>query len=290
MKVTGFTFVRNAVTYDYPVVEAITSILPVCDEFVVLVGDSQDETRSLIESIGSDKIRIIDSVWDESLREGGRVLAAETDKAFRQISSDATWAFYIQADEVVHEQFLPTIKKAFEQFADDADVEGLLFRYKHFYGSYDYVGDSTRWYRNEVRVVRFDSEVRSYRDAQGFRKSGRPLVVEPIDACIYHYGWVKPPEKQQAKQLQFHRLWHSDDTVASIVGTAASFDYSKIDSLALFDSTHPQVMKQRIASKNWTFDFDPASRRLSFKSRFKMAVERITGWRIGEYKNYRLRK
>jgi hypothetical protein len=290
MKVTGFTFVRNAVLYDYPVVEAITSILPVCDEFVVLVGDSKDDTRTLIESIGSPKIRIVDSVWDDTLREGGRVLAVETDKAFREIRPDTTWAFYIQADEVVHEQYLPAIRNAMEKFSGDQSVEGLLFRYMHFYGSYDYVGDSSRWYRNEVRVVRFDSEVSSYRDAQGFRKSGRPLVVEPLAAFIYHYGWVKPPDKQQAKQSQFHRLWHTDEEVASIVGKGQSFDYSKIDSLARFTGTHPHVMHRRIAEKNWTFSHDPSSRRLSLKSRFKMTVERLTGWRVGEYRNYRIRK
>ena len=106
MKVSGFTFIRNAIKYDYPVVEAIRSILPLCDECVVAVGQSEDGTRALIESIDPDKIRIIDTVWDDSLREGGAVLAQETDKAFRAISQDADWAFYIQGDEVVHEDDL----------------------------------------------------------------------------------------------------------------------------------------------------------------------------------------
>lgn len=288
MKVAGFTFVRNALRYDYPVVEAINSILPLCDEFVVVVGDSSDDTRSLIESIGSPKIRIIDSVWDDSLREGGRVLAVETDKAYKQISPDTTWAFYIQADEVVHEKYHSLIRTAMEANASDARVEGLLFRYLHFYGSYDYVGDSTRWYRNEIRILRYDPAVTSFRDAQGFRKSGRPLNVKPIDAFIHHYGWVKPPDKQQAKQREFHRLWHADEQVATMVGEKPVFDYSKIDSLAHFDGTHPAVMKDRIAAKNWHFDFDPTERRLSLKVKFKLFVERMTGWRIGEYKNYRI--
>ena len=63
MKVTGFSFVKNAIKYDYPIVESITSILPICDEFVIAVGDCNDGTRELIESIGSDKIRIIDTVF-----------------------------------------------------------------------------------------------------------------------------------------------------------------------------------------------------------------------------------
>ena len=68
MKVTGFSFIRNGVKFDFPIVEAIKSILPICDEFVVAVGKSEDDTLGLIQSIGSPKIKIIETVWDESLR------------------------------------------------------------------------------------------------------------------------------------------------------------------------------------------------------------------------------
>ena len=288
MKVSGFTFIRNAVRLDYPIVEAITSILPLCDEFIVMVGNSDDGTRDLIASIPSDKIRIYDSVWDDSLRSGGRVLAVETDKAFAKISPDTTWAFYIQGDEVMHEQYHQALRESMIRYKDRADVEGLLLKYLHFYGSYDFIGDSTRWYRNEVRIVRYDKGVSSFRDAQGFRKNDRLIRVKPVDATMYHYGWVKPPEKQQEKQRQFHRLWHNDDRVKEMVGEANTFDYSTIDSLARFTGTHPAVMLPRIQHTNWTFNFDPTRKKLSLKSRFKMLVERYTGWRIGEYKNYKV--
>ena len=82
MKVAGFTFIRNAVKNDYPIVEAITSILPICDEFVVALGNSEDETAQLIQAINSPKIKLINTVWDDTLRDGGAVFAVETDKAF----------------------------------------------------------------------------------------------------------------------------------------------------------------------------------------------------------------
>ena len=288
MKVSGFTFIRNAVKYDYPVVEAICSILPLCDEFVVAVGNSEDQTRKLIEGIGSSKIRIIDTTWDDSLREGGRVLAVETDKALDAISSDSDWAFYIQGDEVLHEQYLEPVKQAMQQWKDHPEVEGLLLNYLHFFGSYDYVGNSRRWYRKEVRIVRNDKKIRSYRDAQGFRKDNRPLNVKPADAVMYHYGWVKPPEAQQAKQEYFHKLWHDDAWVEKKVIKADSFDYSIIDSLAHFNGTHPAVISDRIAGKNWQFSFDPTKRRLPIKSRILHSIENLTGWRPGEYRNYRI--
>src|SRR6478609_8763907 len=112
MKISGFTIIRNAVSNDYPIVEAITSILPVVDEMIVLVGDSEDATEDLIRNINSNKIKIHHSIWDNSLRKGGEVLAVETDKAFQLIDPESDWAFYIQGDEVVHEKYLPTIKDA----------------------------------------------------------------------------------------------------------------------------------------------------------------------------------
>ncbi|MGB8492356.1 MAG: hypothetical protein WCE64_14975, partial [Bacteroidales bacterium] len=196
MKVTGFTFIRNAVKFDYPVVEAIRSIMPLCDNFIVAVGNSDDGTRELIAGIDRNKIRIIDTIWDNSpeMNTGGRVFAAETDKALRAVPEDSDWAFYIQGDEVVHERYLETIRSSMERWKDNKSVDGLLFNYLHFYGSYDYVGISPRWYQHEIRVVRNDRSIYSYRDAQGFRKDdNRKLNVRPVDACIYHYGWVKEP-------------------------------------------------------------------------------------------------
>lgn len=288
MKVSGFTFIRNAIKYDYPVVEAITSVLPLCDEFVVAVGNSDDNTRGLIEGIGSPKIRIIDTVWDDTLREGGRVLAVETDKAFDALNADSDWAIYIQGDEVLHEQYLDTLSEAMQQWNDHPEVEGLLLNYLHFYGSYDFTGDSRRWYRREVRVIRNDKSIRSYRDAQGFRKNNKPLKVKPVKATMHHYGWVKPPEFQQAKQEYFHKLWHNDEWVEKKIPKAEAFDYSSIDSLAKFTGTHPAVIQPRINRQNWQFTFDPTQKKLPFKSRLLHGIEALTGWRIGEYRNYRI--
>lgn len=288
MKVSGFTFIRNAIKYDYPIVEAISSILPICDELVVAVGNSGDETRKLIENINSPKIKIIDTVWDDSLRAGGKVLAVETDKAFKEISSDSDWAIYIQGDEVLHEKFLDPLKQAMLHWIDNPEVEGLLLDYLHFYGSYDFVGDSRRWYRKEVRIVRNDPEIKSYRDAQGFRKNNRPLKVKPVKATMYHYGWVKPPEAQQAKQETFNKLWHDDEWVEKKVPKVESFDYTNIDSLVHFKDTHPQVMKERIKALNWDFTFDPSKKRLPIKSRVLHSIETLTGWRPGEYRNYKV--
>ncbi len=290
MKVSGFTFIRNAVKFDYPVVEAITSVLPMVDEFIVMAGNSEDCTNELIASIPSDKIKIFHSVWDDRLRSGGRVLALETDKAMEHISVDNDWAFYIQADEVVHEKYHAQALESMRHWKDDKRVEGLLFNYTHFYGSYDFIGDSRRWYRKEVRIIRPHIGVQSWKDAQGFRIDGKPLKVKESGASIYHYGWVKPPEQQQAKQEYFHKLWHDDQWMKENIPDVAEFDYSSIDSVARFEGTHPSVMQARVDRQNWKVNIDPAKKKLSFRYQFLLFIERLTGWRAGEYKNYRILK
>lgn len=290
MKVTGFTFIRNAERFGYPILEAIQSVLPLCDEFVVAAGNSTDNTVDLIKSINSSKIRIIHTVWNDELREGGRVLAEETDKALAAVSPDTDWAFYIQGDEVLHEQYLDTVRQAMRDNLTDLSVDGLLFKYLHFYGSYRYVGNSRRWYRREIRIIRPTGNVVSYRDAQGFRKKDNTkLHVKLIDAYIYHYGWVKPLELQRAKYGYFYRFWHNDKSMERVIEEAHQFNYGRnIDSLAEFTGTHPAVMQSRIAAADNSFTFDTSQRRYSPRVRLLTAIEKLTGWRVGEYKNYRL--
>ena len=289
MKVTGFTIIRNAIKYDYPVVEAIISVLPVCDEFLVSVGNSEDGTMELIKGINSPKIKIMESVWDDSLREGGKLLSIETNKAFDAIDKSSDWCFYIQSDEVIHEKYHETIREGMKKYKDDKSVEGLLFNYTHFYGSYNYVGNSHNWYRNEIRIIRNDKKIRSYKDAPGFRKTDdSKLNVKAIDAHVYHYGWVKPPKAQQAKQENFHKMWHDDAWMKKNIAAVDEFDYSKIDSLAEFKDTHPKVMQERVSKQNWDFKFDASKINLSLKNKILMFIEKNTGWRPGEYKNYKL--
>ena len=293
MQVSGFTFVRNAIKYAYPVVESIRSILPLVDEYVVCIGRSEDETEALIRSIGSPKIRILPSVWDESLREGGRVLAVETDKALRAVSPHSDWCFYLQADEVVHEKYLEGLQRDMALYLENPAVEGLLFHYEHFYGSYRLVGDSRRWYSREVRIVRNDADIHSYKDAQGFRKGDRKLRVKAVDAYIYHYGWVKDPSAQEKKLQYFPSLWRDDKGMEewrqSLPKTADEVLKQNIDSLAPFEGTHPAVMRDRVAAEDWIFDFDPSQKQFnSTRDRLLYWLEKRTGQRPFEYRNYEL--
>jgi glycosyltransferase involved in cell wall biosynthesis len=294
MKVTGFSFIRNAVTFQYPIEEAIRSILPLCDEVVVAVGRSTDNTRELVAAI-SPKVRIIDTDWDTSLKEGGRVLAVETDKAYRAISPDTDWCIYIQGDEVLHEDGHEAIRQAMQRWKDDKQVDGLLLKYRHFFGSYDYIGVEGQWYRHEIRVLRRSDDIYSYRDAQGFRKGdNQKLRVKPVDAYVHHYGWVQDPKVMKAKFNVKDNMYHGADNEiasASDVSTIVvpeGYAFSLVKSLAPYEGRHPAVMQERINRMDWQFHWDMNRNQFRFKDKFKNFMERWTGWRPFTYKNYKI--
>lgn len=289
MKVVGFSIIKNAEIFDYPVCEAIHSILPLCDEVVVAVGKSTDQTLELVRAIHPQKIKIIETVWDENLREGGRVLAAETNKAFQAIAKDADWCVYIQADEIVHQDSLNSMRESMLKWKDDKRVEGLLLNFVHFYGSYNYVADAYNWYRKEIRVIRRDNHIISWGDAQEFRKvNGEKLAVKETFGIIHHYGYVKTPAQMMTKAKAFTSLFHSDEKVAQQFGNEIDYDFYQIDSLKKFEGKHPSVMHTRIKRMNWNFEFDTSKSKMKLKYRIRKWLEKLTGKNIGEYRNYKL--
>jgi hypothetical protein len=288
MKVTGFSFIKNAVKFQYPIVEALSSILPICDEVIVAVGNSHDNSRDLVAAV-DPKIRILDSVWDDDLKKGGRVLAAETDKAFQAIGADSDWCIYIQGDEVMHEDGYDAVISAMRKWKDHKEVDGLLFKYRHFFGSYDYVGAEGGWYRNEIRVIRNEKSIYSYRDAQGFRKgNNEKLNVKPVDAYIHHYGWVQNPKIMKAKLLVKENIYDGKQSDVENIIVPGDFAFSLVNALHKFTGTHPAVMQQRIRNMSWTFEYDISKNTFKVKDRFKNFIEKLTGKRVFSYKNYKI--
>jgi len=127
MKMTGVTIVRNAVLNNYPVVEAIQSVLPLVDEMIVSLDKGDDDSEALIKGIHSDKIKLHYSTWDMSLRQGGVVYAAETNKALDLVSADADWILYIQADEVLHEKDYDAIRSSASKYLHQPKCRDCCF-------------------------------------------------------------------------------------------------------------------------------------------------------------------
>jgi len=291
MMISGFSFVRNANKYCFPVVESITSVLPVVGEFVVVVVRSEDDTRESVAAIGSDKVKIIDCEWPESIEAGQHVYSQLTNLALSHCKGD--WCFYLQADEVVHEDDLPKIQSACERWLGDNRVEGLLFDYLHFWGDYKHCQSGHGWYKREIRIVRNGLGIRSKGDAQSFRHvDKRKLTAALSGARIFHYGYARPPGVMRAKATSSEKIYHGD---GARVDESPEFDYGPLARLAIFTGTHPALMKERISHMDWQSklrDADPPGmvRELykdeRFKYRFLTAVENWTGLDLG-HKSYR---
>ncbi|MEQ9400389.1 MAG: hypothetical protein RJQ04_14600 [Longimicrobiales bacterium] len=250
MRISGFSFARNAVVLDYPLEEALRSILPVVDELVVAVapGDPADDTRGLVESLDDPRIVIVDAEWDDSRRE--RIYADLTNVALERCTGD--WCFYVQADEAVHENDLPGIRERCEELLDDRRVEGLLFDYLHFFGDYDHVQRSHGWYQREIRIIRGGIGVESVRDAQSFRYPDQTRIdVAEAGARIFHYGWVRHPRFMQKKVREFWSHRRSQEEVEAEYGGVEAFDYGPLGRLDRFDGSHPAVMEERIEAMDW---------------------------------------
>ena len=277
MKVSGFTFCRNAVLYDYPVVESIRSILPIVDEFVVNVGRCNDGTLERIRSIGDPKVRIVESVWDETLRKDGLIYSQQTNIALSHCAGD--WAFYLQADEVIHEDDLPRIVDAMRTHQRSPEVKGLLFRYLHFVG--DYWSTNPWFYHKAVRIIRNNGEVESCGDAVGFHlkatkqylQNGPREWLAPTGGQVFHYGWVKDPKIMLAKKQEMTKVYHGDHPPPSEAKLYSqdTFEFEEYGILKEFRGSHPAVMQARVAASarfasrrnrwlNWRFYREVARR------------------------------
>lgn len=252
MKISGAAIIRNGVKLGYPFIESIRSILPLCDEFVVGVGDSDDGTRGKIEAINDRKIKIIDTVWDMSKRSGGLILSEQTNEVMKRCSGD--WIFYIQSDEAADEREFGAIRRILELCGGRPEIDGLAFEYVHFYGSYFTVQTGRNWYKREVRIVRNKTGIVSHGDAQGFRKDGKKIAAVNCGAHIYHYGWARPPEIMAEKVKSFHKLWHDDKWIEeNCSGKGVKEYFSDLGNLSVFKGRHPKIMEDVVHRDSESF-------------------------------------
>lgn len=284
---SGFTLVRNAVKLDFPIVPAIHSLLAVCDEVVVNVGESEDETRDLVASVRDPRVRILDTKWDFTKK--NIMLSIETQRAMD--ACRGSWGIYIQADEVLHERGAQILKEKTAEWDGDATVEGLLVKYRHFYGSLDTIATNRRWYRREVRCIRLGKDIRPYQGAQGFRVGPdyRRIRARVTDAEMFHYGWARPARAIKEK-LEISKVIYPWG-VERLEKEQARGYLEWIPLLQPFTGSHPAAAAEWIAARRHDPDRVIGPRRFKLEHlRFYVSdwIERLTGVRLFEFRNYDL--
>jgi len=253
MKVSAFTFIKNGQMLGYPFLQSIKSILPIVDEFVINVGESEDDTLSKIKSLDDKKIRIIKSKWNDEMQDRGYVYGQQ--KMIAQFNCTGDWAFYIEGDEIYHEKDLDKIKKSMELHLNDSNVEALIFDFKHFYGNANSILNSPGWYRSEARIIK--NSVRSYAPDGLFwlvldsNKKGRYPRAKHTGAVCYHYGWIRSEDQMNLKSSKVQKYWG---------GNPISIDYSQMDQSIIekFRGSHPAIISEWLPKELGLYKADPS--------------------------------
>ena len=244
MKISGFSIARNIRKYNYPILEAIRAILPICDEFVINVGESDDDTFTFIQSLKDPKIRIIQTKWN--LDQKPDILSHATNLALKECKSD--WAFYVQADELIHEDDLPRLKGLMEKHLHDDKVDAFRFKWLHFFGSYHRYRIDHGWFQKQERIIRNNGTIESCTDAWTFRrKDGQPLRIKHSGCFLYHYGWVHPGDVMTQRRLNAETLWKKEVPQGERKGV---FSYGDLNRFPPYFGSHPAVMRPHL--KNHT--------------------------------------
>ena len=287
MKVSGFTFIRNGTSLGYPFIESIQSVLPICDEFIIALGRSEDDTLNKIRALKSKKIKIIETLWNENISDRGFVYAQQ--KMIAQYNCSGDWAFYLEGDEIIDPKDHKKIISSMRQHLNNKDVEALAFNYLHFYGSPDWLAISPGWYRKECRIIR--NNIRSWDpDSLYFlimdkNKEGRYPRAALVDAFIYHYGHVRKSIYMNKKLKKVGKYWGHNH---------AQFNHYQIDPKALkkYGGKHPLLIKnwlKKHAEKTFLIDTHYQPNFRDIRHRLIMKLEKFFNVEISK-KHYRLIK
>jgi len=249
MKVFGFSLIRNGLKYDYCFQESFTSLSHICEKVVIAAGDSEDDTHKALEKI--EKLEIVPTQWDMSLREGGIILSQQTQIALEYLRNWArvnlsaqefqeSWAIYLQGDEVFHENDYQLIHEDLKK-ALDSGHDAMSFCYLHFWQSHDQIAINKKWYPHEIRAIKLDSHIESWGDAQGFRKWTKTFFSQ---AKVYHYGHVRSDEEYKIKKRDMLKLYHQENRMAKYRRREKRYD--SITECLQYTGPHPVIMKERI--------------------------------------------
>jgi len=284
MKVSAFTFIKNGQILGYPFLQSIQSVLAIVDEFVINVGYSEDDTLALIKSISSPKIRIIQSKWNDSMQDRGYVYGQQ--KMIAQYNCTGDWAFYIELDEVYHENELEQIRESMKVYLNDLNVEALVFDFYHFYGKTNSYINSPGWYRSEARIIK--NSVRSYSPDGLFwlvldgNKKGRYPRAKHTGAYCYHYGWVRSEEQMNLKSQKVQKYWGANHK---------KIDYTQMDPgiIKEFQGTHPEVVIGGLPKSSGLYKVDPSYVRTNKEKKHRRhnKLEKVFGLELSK-KHYKL--
>lgn len=265
MTIGGSLFIRNAIQYDYCVEESILSLVPLCDEIVVLDCKSTDGTTQKLAALARKypKIRLHKNITWECAADYNR-LRILANLAISYLKTD--WHFMIQADEVLHEESVPILKSIAQKHRNESAT--FLVRRPHIFGNMDhYIRHdipSTRKPASDY-VFRFGRiHHKSVGDAESL-KSERTNINYKDYINLFHYGYVRKNSVNLTKAIDMQSWFNGvnsapDERLLNMQRTDGIFrpeGFFKWEELKRLEIEHPLVARKWVDERRSEHPFGP---------------------------------
>lgn len=184
MNLSVIMVIKNGIENGYTFLESIRSVVDVADEFLISDGYSTDGTYDYLMA-AADRFKNIHLYRDHWNPSGhGEAIAVMTNRIKARAKGD--WIYNIQADEVIHESFLPKLIYLTRQ--KTPDYRSFAVEFLHFVGDFRHV-ETNPGYRFAVRLVPNSDRIHVMGDGWTFEGDIHPVgfIQEPP---LFHFGWV----------------------------------------------------------------------------------------------------
>jgi hypothetical protein len=246
--ISAFLITHQCILLDYCLEATINSALAFCDDIYINDGMSTDGTRDLLYNLrdahGRDRVKL----WEREWAHDRKMWTDEKNFLLDKISNNA-YVFAIDADEVIHENDMPTIKQAVSH-----KCPAMSFDVIHFYGRPTHYIEGVNWYKQHTRLWHQSTGIKLVHMAGGCADDvmwpdGKPAHwwgAYRIGARIFHYGNCRDPRALGMKSKKADDLYqNSSEYVGGKVAEPRSFDYGFETSGAKpFTGTHPKYIEK----------------------------------------------
>lgn len=249
----GSMFIRNAIQFDYCVVEALDSLCAVCDEAVILDCNSTDGTLDLLSDLQKrqPKLKVITGGnWECSEKFDRLRILADVAKSY--LTTD--WHFMLQADEVIHEASFRTIRKAIEHPTHRAYMirRCNLWGDLNHYLRYDLPQEHKPVSDEVIRLATIDCT--AYGDAEVLQCNPDFMGREVDNIVIYHYGFVRRDANMIDKTLSMQSwFWGAESKPDQKVVEMSKKDNPRFEweTLKTREMLSPLPMPHPIFARKW---------------------------------------
>lgn len=220
MTLGGVLFCYNAIIHDYCVEEAISSLLEVCDEILILDAGSTDGTTELLTKFVSSKCVVVQlgkEEWEK--RHGREKLSYFQNLAKAMLTTD--YYFLLQADEVLSEESFYFIKDAIAM-----NQEAYFVKRINLWGDCNsFINVPENRQPCSTQIIRLAKiNYVSVGDGESIDAPAKEWFIDKIK--IFHYGFVRKKEVMKSKIINMQ------ENVFEL-----GYHDPKLDQSNVFDST-----------------------------------------------------